>query len=138
MEVYNGKWRYTSPTHTLLAFPQALEELADEGGVQARYQRYLACQKALVQGMRSLGFAPLLDDDFHSPIITAFFFPQEAWFDFSIFYQLLKQRLFVIYPGKVSDHDTFRIGTIGDLNLDDIDRLISAVQETVLVMKADP
>ena len=136
MEAYNGKWRYTSPTHTLLAFHQALEELADEGGIQARYQRYSACQKALVQGMRSLGFAPLLDDDFHSPIITAFFFPQEAWFDFSIFYQLLKQRLFVIYPGKVSDHDTFRIGTIGDLNLDDIDRLIGAVQETVLVMKA--
>ena len=138
MEAHNGKWRYTSPTHTLLAFHQALEELADEGGVQPRYQRYSACQKALVKGMRSLSFTPLLNDDFHSPIITAFFCPQESWFDFSIFYQLLKQRLFVIYPGKVSDHDTFRIGTIGDLNLDDIDRLIGAVQETVLIMKADP
>ena len=118
---YNGKWRHTSPTHTRLAFYQALEKLADEGGLQARYQRYSACRKALVQGVRSLGFAPLPDNEFHSPIITAFFFPQESWSDFSIFYQLLKQRLFFIYPGKVSDYETFRIGTTGDLNLDDID-----------------
>ena len=60
-----------------------------------------------------------------------------SWFDFSTFYQKLKKRQFVIYPGKVSNHDTFRIGTIGDLNLDDIDRLINVIEETVAAMKSD-
>ena len=137
METHGGKWRYTSPTHTLLAFRQALEELAHEGGINARYERYTACQKALVEGMCSLGFNPLLDNDFQSPIITAFCYPKEKWFDFSTFYQKLKKRQFVIYPGKVSNHDTFRIGTIGDLNLDDIDRLINVIKETVVAMKSD-
>lgn len=72
MEDNHGKWRFTSPTHTVLAFAQALKELAKEGGVAARHQRYQQNQRSLVAGMRALGFNTLLDDELHSPIITAF------------------------------------------------------------------
>jgi len=136
MQAHQGKWRFTSPTHVLLAFRQALRELNSEGGVVSRYQRYRDCQKRLVAGMRDLGFDTLLDDAVHSPIITSFFFPVETWFDFDRFYSLLKQRRFVIYPGKVSQHETFRIGTIGDLSLADIEDLLVAVDEAVKELKS--
>ena len=137
METKGGKWRYTSPTHTLLAFHQALEELENEGGIGARNKRYSACQRILVDGMSSIGLYPLLDKHLHSPIITAFRYPKEKWFNFSIFYQKLKERQFVIYPGKVSEEDTFRIGTIGDLSIDDIRHLVRVIEEVVIGMKSE-
>ena len=137
METKGGKWRYTSPTHALLAFHQALEELENEGGIGTRNKRYSACQRILVDGMSSIGFYPLLDKHLHSPIITAFRYPKEKWFNFSIFYQKLKERRFVIYPGKVSEEDTFRIGTIGDLSIDDIRHLIRVIEEVVIGMKSE-
>ena len=137
METKGGKWRYTSPTHTLLAFHQALKELENEGGIGTRNKRYSACQRILVDGMSSIGFYPLLDKHLHSPIITAFRYPKEKWFNFSIFYQKLKERRFVIYPGKVSEEDTFRIGTIGDLSIDDIRHLVRVIEEVVIGMKSE-
>ena len=127
MEDNHGKWRFTSPTHTVLAFAQALKELAEEGGVSARYQRYRRNQQRLVAGMRELGFRTLLDDGLHSPIITAFYSPDAANYRFQTFYQLLKERGFVIYPGKVSQSDCFRIGNIGEVYDADITALLAAV-----------
>jgi 2-aminoethylphosphonate-pyruvate transaminase len=135
MEENEGKWRFTSPTHVLLAFRQALRELEDEGGIAARFQRYGQCQTRLVAGMRELGFRTLLADQDHSPIITSFFFPEEPWFKFEAFYELLKQRRFVIYPGKVSQHATFRIGTIGDLTVADVEDLLVAINASVTALK---
>ncbi len=128
MESGGGKWRFTSPTHTVRAFAQALDELDQEGGVAARQQRYVANQRRLVAGMRELGFETLLPDALHSPIITSFLFPA-ASFDFQQFYDDLKARRFVIYPGKVTNADTFRIGTIGNVHPADIDELLSAIGE---------
>lgn len=98
MEDFNGKWRFTSPTHTVLAFAQALKELMQEGGVAARFQRYQRNQHKLVSGMRELGFTTLLEDSLHSPIITAFFSPNSPDYQFKKFYQNLKSQGFVIYP----------------------------------------
>jgi len=94
-----GKWRYTSPTHIVRAFYQALDELEAEGGVAARYKRYCENQKLLVEGMANLGFQALLPADFQSPIITSFLYPRSV-FDFNAFYQRVKARGFVLYPGK--------------------------------------
>ena len=127
MEAGHGKWRFTSPTHTVKAFYQALAELDQEGGVEARHRRYSKNQALLVQGMRGLGFQTLLDDPQHSPIITAFCSPDSPHYDFGRFYQNLKSRGFVIYPGKVTGADTFRIGNIGDVHRGDIERLLLAV-----------
>jgi 2-aminoethylphosphonate-pyruvate transaminase len=131
MEKKGGKWRFTSPTHTVRAFSQALQELEAEGGVGVRYLRYVENHRRLVEGMKQLGFVPLLASEHRSPIITAFFSPEHPDYRFERFYAGLKQRGFVIYPGKVTEHDTFRIGTIGDVQPPDIDRLLAAISETI-------
>jgi 2-aminoethylphosphonate-pyruvate transaminase len=131
MEKGGGKWRFTSPTHTVRAFHQALAELEVEGGVAARFERYRDNQRALVEGMTRLGFVPLLPEGLQSPIITAFLSPDSPGYDFRRFYEHLKQRGFVIYPGKVTDRETFRIGNIGDVDAEDIRRLTSAVEESI-------
>ena len=127
MEKGHGKWRFTSPTHVVRAFMQALTELKEEGGVEARHARYCENHRVLVEGMRSLGYKTLLDDEWQSPVITSFYYP-DASFDFQSFYQTLKAKGFVIYPGKISQADTFRIGNIGDVHPDDFRRLVDAIR----------
>lgn len=129
MEEQKGKWRFTSPTHTVRAFHQALIELQEEGGVAARFQRYSQNQRLLVEGMERLGFRCLLNPSLHSPIITSFYSPEHPEYDFKRFYLLLKQLGFVIYPGKVSNADCFRIGNIGDVYPIDIETLLKAICE---------
>ena len=127
MEQQGGKWRFTSPTHTVLAFAQALRELDEEGGIAARHQRYSENQRTLVAGMAELGFAPLLPEKWQSPIITAFYSPAHPDYRFADFYQRLKAQGFVIYPGKVSQADCFRIGNIGDVTPARVRALLAAM-----------
>ncbi|HAT6345123.1 TPA: 2-aminoethylphosphonate--pyruvate transaminase [Aeromonas hydrophila] len=127
MEQQGGKWRFTSPTHTVLAFAQALRELDEEGGIAARHQRYSDNQRTLVAGMAALGFAPLLPEQWQSPIITAFYSPAHPDYRFADFYQRLKAQGFVIYPGKVSQADCFRIGNIGDVTPARVRDLLAAM-----------
>ncbi|MFM5170088.1 2-aminoethylphosphonate--pyruvate transaminase [Aeromonas veronii] len=127
MEQQGGKWRFTSPTHTVLAFAQALRELDEEGGIAARHQRYSENQRTLVDGMATLGFAPLLPEKWQSPIITAFYSPAHPDYRFADFYQRLKAQGFVIYPGKVSQADCFRIGNIGDVTPERVRDLLAAM-----------
>ncbi len=131
MEEHGGKWRFTSPTHVVRAFHRALEELGEEGGIGARHRRYLENHRVLVEGMRNLGFKTLLEDRYHSPIITTFLYPEHPAFSFSRFYDLLKKNGFVIYPGKVTDADCFRIGTIGDLNKQDVETLLKRIGDNM-------
>lgn len=128
MEKGHGKWRFTSPTHVVRAFMQAITELKEEGGVAARHARYSENHQTLVEGMRQLGYKTLLPDEWQSPVITSFYYPS-ADFDFNAFYQALKSKGFVIYPGKISQADTFRIGNIGDVYPDDFRRLTNVTGE---------
>lgn len=131
METKRGKWRYTSPTHTVRAFAQALSELDQEGGVAARAKRYAENQRVLVNGMETIGFRALLPAKLQSPFITSFLCPMDPAFTFEQFYSAIKSRRFVIYPGKVSQADTFRIGTMGHVFDDDIRELLSAIADVV-------
>jgi 2-aminoethylphosphonate-pyruvate transaminase len=124
----SGKWRFTSPTHVVHAFSRALKELDEEGGVAARYARYTKNQRILSEGMKELGFRALLPARLQSPIITSFLYPY-ARFDFGEFYARMKERGFVLYPGKLSDAKTFRIGSIGAVFPEDMRRMLSAVSE---------
>ncbi len=135
MEHHEGKWRFTSPTHAVRAFAQALEELAEEGGIAARYERYVGNHRRLVRGMKKLGFSPLLDERWQSPIITAFHSPVHPDYTFKEFYRNLKKQGFVIYPGKVTDLDTFRIGNIGDVFSADMEALIQVVERSMYWME---
>ena len=131
METNGGKWRFTSPTHVVSAFARALDELKDEGGIEARHTRYVANQKTMVKGMRALGFRTLLGDDLQSPIITSFYYPDDVEFEFQKFYDALKSRGFVIYPGKVSHAQCFRIGSIGDVQPEDMSGLVGRISEVI-------
>lgn len=131
MEEQGGKWRFTSPTHVVRAFAQALLELEEEGGVPARAARYRANHRAVVDGLRGLGFQTLIEDSLQSPIITTFLYPDSPAFEFKRFYKELKARGFVIYPGKVSEAETFRIGHIGHVFPEDMTRLVQAVKESM-------
>lgn len=130
MEQSRGKWRYTSPTHTVRAFAQALLELEEEGGVAARHARYCENHRILIEGMEGLGIPCLLPRALQSPIITAFYNPDSPDYTFNEFYTRLKKGGFVIYPGKVTDVDTFRVGSIGHVFPDDFRALIESVRES--------
>jgi 2-aminoethylphosphonate-pyruvate transaminase len=133
MEQQHGKWRFTSPTHVVRAFYQALLELEEEGSISARHTRYRDNQRSLVTGMQALGFELVLQDlSWHSPIITTFLYPRVENFSFQHMYDALKTYGFVIYPGKVTDLDCFRIGNIGEVYAADISRLLTAVQAVCL------
>ena len=131
MEENHGKWRFTSPTHTVRAFYQALAELKEEGGISAREKRYTENNKILREGMKSLGFETLISDEYQSPIITSFIAPKSEKYDFTRFYQNLKKQGFVIYPGKVTEIDSFRIGNIGEVYPEDIKELLNAVKNSI-------
>ena len=130
----DGQFRFTPPTHALLAFAQALEELRAEGGVHARAQRYRANHDALVAGMHELGFREYLPRERQSDVITSFRYPERAGFVFEEFYRRLAQSGFVIYPGKVSQADCFRIGTIGRISLVDVDTLVRQIAAVLAEM----
>jgi 2-aminoethylphosphonate-pyruvate transaminase len=123
-----GQFRFTPPTHVVLALARALAELAAEGGVPGRAARYRANQATLLAGMRALGFVEYLAPPLQGPIITSFRYPTDPRFDFPTFYSRLNELGFVIYPGKVSGADCFRIGTIGRIFPDDVRALLRAVE----------
>ncbi len=126
-----GQWRFTPPTHTIAAFAQALQQHHDEGGVEARGSRYCANRDLLVDGMRKLGFETLLQDQWLSPIIVTFFNPAHANFKFESFYELLKSKGFIIYPGKLTVVDSFRIGCIGQLDTHVMQKVVDAAGDAL-------
>ncbi len=107
-------------------FLQALTELKEEGGVEGRYSRYIENQRILSSGMEALGYKPLLPRELQSPIITSFLYPHHD-FDFLDFYEAMKAKGFVLYPGKISEADTFRVGNIGHIFPENMKKLIEAV-----------
>ena len=123
----SGQWRFTPPTHAVAAFLQALDEHAAEGGVAARGARYGANRDRLVAGMRGLGFETLLADDWLSPIITTFFCPADPAFAFADFYDRMMARGFILYPGKLTVAESFRVGTIGRFDTGVMDAVVAAV-----------
>jgi 2-aminoethylphosphonate-pyruvate transaminase len=133
----NGQFRFTPPTNTLLAFAQAIKELNDEGGVSGRAARYQKNYETLCAGMRKKGFQEYLHPEDQGCIITSFHYPNHPNFNFERFYELLNKKNFVIYPGKVSDADCFRIGTIGRIFESDIRALLEAIRKTLIEMKVD-
>ncbi len=124
MEKDGGKWRYTSPTHVVAAFHRAMQELKAEGGIAARGARYARCNKKMRDGMKALGFEAYISEEHQGPIITTFFYPQNAKFTFASMYDYLKSHGYVIYPGKLTERDTFRLGNIGEIYEEDVDHVL--------------
>ncbi len=128
----NGQWRFTPPTHVLLALHRALEELEQEGGVAARYQRYTENLNVLLEGMHSMGFRTYIARDKQAPIIVTFNHLNDPNYDFQRFYNKLKEQGFVVYPGKLTHADTFRIGCIGDLHREQMEEAIQTIRKVLI------
>lgn len=127
----DGHFRFTPPIHTILAFEQALNELDEEGGVRARGERYRQNHAALCRGMKGIGFDIYLAEEDQSFIITSFRYPSDPAFQFAEFYDRLWKLGFAIYPGKLSRESCFRIGTIGRINVSDIEALLAAIRRVL-------
>jgi 2-aminoethylphosphonate-pyruvate transaminase len=127
----NGQWRFTPPTHVLAALDQALAEHAAEGGIDGRGGRYRNNHRVLVDGMADMGFATLLPRALQAPIIVTFRMPADPAFVFDRFYDGLRRRGFVIYPGKLTIADSFRIGCIGRLGEAEMRSALDAVRATL-------
>ena len=125
----DGKWRFTSPTHVVLAFAQALKELEKEGGIAARNKRYTENNQLLIQRMAEMGIYPYIDSKHQGPIITTFYYPENYTFSFNEMYQYIKERGYAIYPGKVTEAETFRIGNIGEIYKEDILKVTDLIGE---------
>ncbi|WP_347310313.1 2-aminoethylphosphonate--pyruvate transaminase [Defluviimonas sp. SAOS-178_SWC] len=129
-----GQWRYTPPTHVVAAFLEALRLHAAEGGVAARGARYTRNRDVMVEGMRDLGFETLLKDRWLSPIIVTFFCPADPRFVFADFYDRMKAKGFIIYPGKLTVVDSFRIGCIGRMDEHVMLKVVRAAKESLAGM----
>jgi 2-aminoethylphosphonate-pyruvate transaminase len=131
----NNQFRFTPPIQSILAFRKAIEELKAEGGILKRSKRYQQNYNRLIEGTESLGLETYLAKKDRGYIITSFLFPKHENFDFTHFYEKLHLRGQVIYQGKLSDTDCFRIGNIGQLYPEDINRLLDAIREVLTDMK---
>ncbi|MCB2125656.1 MAG: 2-aminoethylphosphonate--pyruvate transaminase, partial [Rhodobacteraceae bacterium] len=129
-----GQWRYTPPTHVVAAFLEALRLHAAEGGVAGRGARYARNRDVMVAGMRGLGFETLLKDRWLSPIIVTFFCPADPKFVFADFYERMKAKGFIIYPGKLTVVDSFRIGCIGRMDDHVMRKVVAAAGEALVEM----
>jgi 2-aminoethylphosphonate-pyruvate transaminase len=130
----NHQWRFTPPTHVIAALSRALDEHTGEGGVEGRGQRYAHNHRILVEGMEALGFRCLLDQSVQAPIIVTFLMPADPNFRFDRFYRLLADAGFLIYPGKLTVADSFRIGCIGDLGEHEMRAALIAVESALTTM----
>ncbi len=131
----SNSFRYTPPIQTILAFHKALRSLDEEGGISARSARYQQNYNRLIEGTEALGLKTYLDKKDQGYIITSFLFPDHPNFDFTLFYEKLHERGQVIYQGKLSDTNCFRIGNIGQLFIEDINRLVEAIEDVFVEMR---
>jgi 2-aminoethylphosphonate-pyruvate transaminase len=132
-----GQWRYTPPTHVVAAFLEALRQHEAEGGVAGRGARYTRNRDVMVAGMRELGFETLLKDRWLSPIIVTFFCPAHPDFAFDRFYELMKEKGFIIYPGKLTVVDSFRVGCIGRMDEHVMRKVVEAAGQSLGQMGVD-
>jgi len=128
------QWRYTPPTHVLVAFAAALEAFVTEGGQPARLARYTRNYETLVRGMAELGFRPFLHPRIQAPIIVTFHAPADPRYTFRDFYDRVREKGFVLYPGKLTQVETFRVGCIGAIGPDEMRHAVNAVRDTLAEM----
>jgi 2-aminoethylphosphonate-pyruvate transaminase len=122
-----GQWRFTPPTHVMVALAEAIAQFEEEGGQPARLARYTENYHTLIHGMSRLGFMPFLDPAVQAPIIVTFHAPGDPRYDFKAFYASARERGFILYPGKLTQMETFRVGCIGAIGPNEMEQAVQAV-----------
>ena len=121
------QWRFTPPTHVVVALAEAIAQFEAEGGQPARLARYTSNYQTLITGMKKLGFKPFLDPAIQAPIIVTFHAPADSKYDFKTFYAAARSRGFILYPGKLTQIETFRVGCIGAIGPDEMEQAVHAM-----------
>ena len=129
-----GQWRFTPPTHVMAALVEALRQFDEEGGQPARLARYADNCRTLVDGIGALGLKPFLRPELQAPIIVTWHAPAHANYDFKRFYEAAKRRGFLLYPGKLTQLETFRVGCIGAIGRNEMQQAVNAVGEALREM----
>lgn len=129
-----GQWRFTPPTHVVVALAEAISQFEEEGGQPARLARYADNCRTLIDGMRALGLRPFLKPEHQAPIIVTFHAPDHPAYDFKRFYAAAKARGFMLYPGKLTTVETFRVGCIGAIGRQEMQQAVNAVGEVLREM----
>ena len=130
-----GQWRFTPPTHVVAALHEALQQYNEEGGLPARHQRYADNCKTLLDGMAAIGLRSFLPADIQAPIIVTFHAPSDTRYQFKDFYERVKAKGFILYPGKLTQVETFRVGCIGVVGADGMQAAVNAVAEVLREME---
>lgn len=123
-----GQWRFTPPTHIVAALSEALDQFVEEGGQTARLARYTDNCETLVEGLSQIGLEPFLDKENITPIIVTFLAPKYDQYDFKAFYNAVKEEGFILYPGKLTEIDTFRVGCIGAINHKEMRQVVASMK----------
>ena len=129
-----GQWRFTPPTHVVAALSEALKQFVEEGGQPARLARYSQNCRTLIDGLTALGLKPFLRPELQAPVIVTFHAPAHANYDFKTFYAAAKARGFILYPGKLTQVDTFRVGCIGAIGPTEMQQAVNAIGEVLREM----
>jgi 2-aminoethylphosphonate-pyruvate transaminase len=129
-----GQWRFTPPTHVVAALRTAINQYRDEGGQPARLARYSSNCATLVRGMRALGFRTFLEDAAQAPIIVTFHAPDDPAYEFDEFYRRVREQGFILYPGKLTTVNTFRVGCIGAIDANTVERAVNAIASALAGM----
>ncbi len=129
-----GQWRFTPPTHVMAALAEAVAQFVEEGGQPARLARYTDNCRVLVEGLSALGLKPFLKPELQAPIIVTWHAPEHPDYEFKRFYAAAKQRGFILYPGKLTEVETFRVGCIGAIGRNEMRQALNAVAETLQEM----
>lgn len=122
-----GQWRFTPPTHVVAALRAALDQYLAEGGQSARLARYAENCQTLIGGLRALGLRTFLDDAVQAPVIVTFHAPADPAYDFAALYRRVRELGFILYPGKLTTVETFRVGCIGAIDARDMQRAVAAI-----------
>jgi 2-aminoethylphosphonate-pyruvate transaminase len=128
------QWRFTPPTHVMVALAEAVAQFVEEGGQPARLARYQDNYRTLVEGLTTLGLQPFLKPELQAPIIVTWHAPTHPAYDFKRFYAAAKQRGFILYPGKLTEVETFRVGCIGAIGRNEMQQAVNAVAEALREM----
>lgn len=128
------QWRFTPPTHVVVAFRAALDQFLAEGGTAARGARYATNCRALRSGMESIGLRAYLPESVQAPVIVTFHGPADSRYAFKDFYARVRDRGYILYPGKLTQIETFRVGCIGAIDANEIRNAVSAIDAVLTDM----
>jgi 2-aminoethylphosphonate-pyruvate transaminase len=130
------QWRYTPPTHVVAAFDCAIAQYVEEGGLVARGARYARNCRTLIDGMAALGLKSFLPAAIQAPIIVTFHAPDHPRYQFKSFYDAVKARGYILYPGKLTTLETFRVGCMGQLGERGMGGAVEAVGQVLAQLRA--